>query len=110
DAQFPSSAPAGLRLMPYADTVRAGARPRLFLILGAAALVLLIVCVNVVNLILGRSVERYRALGAGRARLIRQLVTETVLLFTIGGVAGIALAIWGSRAIVAMRSFSIPRM
>jgi predicted permease len=116
DAQYPSSGSIGLRLMPYAGSVRADSRPRLFLILGAAALVLLIVCVNVVNLLLGRNIDRYRelaaraALGAGRARLIRQLVTETVLLFALGGVAGVLLAVWGSRAIVSIRSFSIPRM
>src|SRR4029453_1279848 len=92
------------------------ARPRLLLILGAAVLVLLIVCVNVVNLMLGRSIERHRelaaraALGAGRGRLVRQLITETVVLFTAGGIGGVLLAFLGSRAIVAIRSFSIPRM
>ena len=116
DSQYSRAGSIGLRLMPYAETVRAGARPRLLLILGASALVLLIVCVNVVNLLLGRTVDRHRelaaraALGAGRARLVRQLITETLLLFAMGGAAGILLAIWGSRVIVSMRSFSIPRM
>jgi len=116
DSQYRAAGSIGLRLMPYAETVRADARPRLLLILGASALVLLIVCVNVVNLLLGRSVERHRelaaraALGAGRARLVRQLITETLLLFAMGGAAGIVLAIWGSRVVVSMRSFSIPRM
>jgi putative ABC transport system permease protein len=116
DAQYASSGSIGLRLMPYADTIRDDARPRLLLILGAAALVLLIVCVNVVNLMLGRNVDRCRelaaraALGAGRARLVQQLVTETMLLFAMGGAGGVLLAVLGSRAIVAMRSFSIPRM
>jgi predicted permease len=116
DAQYASAGPIGLRLMPYAETVRTSARPRLLLILGASALVLLIVCVNVVNLLLGRGVDRHRelaaraALGAGRARLVRQLITETMLLFAMGGAAGILLAMWGSRVIVSMRSYSIPRM
>ena len=116
DAAHPAAGPIGLRLMPYADTVRASARPRLLLILGAAVLVLLIVCVNVVNLLVGHNVDRQRelaaraALGAGRGRLIRQLVTETGVLFAAGGALGLVLAVWASRAIVAVRSFSIPRM
>lgn len=116
DARFPAAGQIGLRLVPYGHTVRSDARPRLLLILGAAVLVLLIVCVNVVNLMLGRSLERHRemaaraALGAGRGRLGRQLITETVVLFTAGGISGVLLAVWGSRAIVAMSSFSIPRM
>jgi predicted permease len=116
DARFPAAGRIGLRLVPYGHTVRSGARPRLLLILGAAVLVLLIVCVNVVNLMLGRSIERHRelaaraALGAGRGRLVRQLVTETVVLFAAGGLGGVLLAVWGSRAIVAISSFSIPRM
>lgn len=116
DARFPEAGRLGLRLMRYADTVRSEARPRLLLILGAAALVLLIVCVNVVNLLLGRTADRHRelaaraALGAGPSRIVRQLMTETMLLFGIGGAAGMLLAIWGSRAIVSVRSFSIPRM
>ena len=115
-ARYPKNGALGLRLLPYASTVRDGARPRLLLILGAAAIVLLIVCVNVVNLLLGRSVDRHRelaartALGAGRARLVRQLITETLILFSLGGVAGVLLALGGSKAIVSIRSFSIPRM
>src|SRR6185436_11665262 len=75
-----------------------------------------IVCVNVVNLLLGRNIDRHRelvaraALGAGRARIVRQLMTETLLLFAAGGGAGVLLAIWGSRAIVSIQSFDIPRM
>jgi predicted permease len=116
DARFPAAGPIGLRLMPYGQTVRSDAQPRLLLILGAAFLVLLIVCVNVVNLMLGRSFERHRelaaraALGAGRGRLVRQLVTETVVLFIAGGATGVLLAFWGSRAIVAVSSFDVPRM
>jgi len=116
DARYPAAGQIGLRLVPYGHSVRADAQPRLLLILGAAALVLLIVCVNVVNLLLGRSVDRHRelaaraALGAGRARLVRQLLTETLLLFGAGGAAGVLLAVWGSRAIVSIKSFSIPRM
>jgi putative ABC transport system permease protein len=116
DARYPAAGQIGLQLVPYGHTVRADAQPRLMLILGAASLVLLIVCVNVVNLLLGRSVDRHRelaaraALGAGRGRLVRQLITETLLLFACGGAAGVLLAVWGSRAIVSIRSYSIPRM
>ena len=105
-ARYPKNGALGLRLSPYAATVRDGARPRLLMILGAAAVVLLIVCVNVVNLLLGRSVDRHRelaartALGAGRVRLVRQLLTETLMLFALGGAAGVLLAVWGSKAIV----------
>ena len=116
DARYPKSGAIGLRLLPYAETVRADSRPRLLLILGASGVVLLIVCVNIVNLLLGRSVDRHRelaaraALGAGRARLARQLITEILILFSLGGAVGVMLAMLGSRAIVAIKSFSIPRM
>ena len=116
DKAYPASGAIGLRLMPYAGTVRDSEQPRLLMILGAAALVLIIVCVNVVNLSLGRTVDRHRelaaraALGAGRGRLIRQLMTETLFLFTVGGLGGVLIGMWGSRAMVALRSYSIPRM
>jgi hypothetical protein len=64
DARYPKSGAIGLRLLPYAETVRADSRPRLLLILGASGVVLLIVCVNIVNLLLGRSVDRHRELAA----------------------------------------------
>jgi putative ABC transport system permease protein len=117
DAQFPDSrGPVGLQLTDWAGSVRADARPRLMMILAAAAVVFLIVCVNVVNLLVSRGVDRQRelaaraALGAGRARLVRQLLTETVVVFGVGAAAGLAIAVWGARLIVSMRSFSIPRM
>ncbi len=117
DAQFPNpGGPIGLRLSDWAGSVRAEARPRLMMILAAAAVVFLIVCVNVVNLLVSRGVDRQRelaaraALGAGRARLVRQLLTETLVIFGLGAAAGLAVAVWGARLIVSMRSFSIPRM
>jgi predicted permease len=117
DAQFPDAAgPIGLQLTDWAGSVRADARPRLMMILAAAGVVFLIVCVNVVNLLVSRGVDRQRelaaraALGAGRARLVRQLLTETLVVFGVGAAAGLAVAVWGARLIVSMRSFSIPRM
>jgi putative ABC transport system permease protein len=117
DARFPDPAgPIGLQLTEWAGTVRAEAQPRLLMILAAAGVVFLIVCVNVVNLLVGRGMERQRellaraALGAGPPRLVRQLLTETLVVFALGGAAGLGLAVWGARLIVSMRSFSIPRM
>ncbi len=117
DARYPdANGRIGLRLTPWAEAVRARARPRLWLLAGAAGILFLIVCVNVANLLLGRGLDRHRelaartALGAGSARLVRQMLTETSVLFVVGGSAGVLAAVWGSRLIVAFRSYDIPRM
>jgi putative ABC transport system permease protein len=117
DARYPdATGTIGLRLTTWAETVQAAARPSLWLILGAAGVVFLIVCVNVANLLLSRVLDRQRelaarvALGAGRARIVRLLLIETGVLFVIGGFSGVLAAIGGSRLIVSIQSSNIPRM
>src|SRR5260370_8657713 len=89
-------------------------RPALLAVLGAVLLVLIIACVNVTNLLLARGVRRRgefalrAALGAGRSRLLRQLLTESPLLPAMGGVGGIAVSQPGLRAIVARIPTSRP--
>jgi putative ABC transport system permease protein len=117
DPRYPDPAGrVGLQITSWAEPVRAAARPRVWLIVSAAGVVFLIVCVNVSNLLISRGLSRRRelaarvALGAGGARLVRQLITETAVLFLVGGGAGIVAAIWGSHLLVSIRSYDIPRM
>ena len=105
----------GARVVPLNEQVVGNIRVALLVLMGAVALVLLIACANVANLLLARSSARQKeiairtALGASRGRVVRQLLTEALLLSTTSAIAGTLLSLWGIKAILSLSRQNLPR-
>jgi len=105
-----------IRMVPLQQMIVGNAKPPLLVLLGAVGLVLLIACANIANLLLTRATSRARAiavrttLGAGRARIVRQLLSETAVLGLLGGATGIAHAYWGVQGLSSLLPESVPRV
>jgi putative ABC transport system permease protein len=115
EEQFPENKGLGAKVVTVREQLVGDVQPALLILLGAVAFVLLIACVNIVNLMLARATARQQefavrfAMGAGRARLLTQLLIESLPIAILGGAAGIMLASWGIRFLESLIPSDLPR-